>query len=103
MKLIRIGVDLAKNVYQLHGVDKSEKGVWQRRLKRDNWVKVLMNNAELGCEVGMEACSGAHHWGRLLQDKGYQVKLIAPQFVVLPRRIRSGDWYRSMGWWRRSR
>ena len=81
MKLIRIGVDLAKNVYQLHGVDKNEKGVWQRRLKRDNWVKVLMNNAESGCEIGMEACSGAHHWARLLEDKGYKVKLMAPQFV----------------------
>ena len=81
MKLIRIGVDLAKNVYQLHGVDKSERGIWQRRLKRDNWVKVLVNNAEPGCEIGMEACSGAHHWARLLEDKGYKVKLIAPQFV----------------------
>jgi transposase len=81
MKLNRIGVDLAKNVYQLHGVDRSEKGIWQRRLKRDNWVKVLMNNAEGGCEIGMEACSGAHHWARLLQAKGYKVKLMAPQFV----------------------
>jgi len=81
MKLIRIGVDLAKNVYQLHGVDKSEKGVWQRRLKRANWVKVLVEKAEPGCEIGMEACSGAHHWARLLQDKGYKVKLMAPQFV----------------------
>jgi transposase len=81
MKLIRIGVDLAKNVYQVHGVDKSEKGAWQRRLKRDNWVKALMEKAEPGCEIGMEACSGAHYWARLLQDKGYKVKLIAPQFV----------------------
>ncbi len=81
MKLIRIGVDLAKNVFQLHGVDRNEKGVWQRRMKRENWVKVLVEKAEPGCEIGMEACSGAHYWARLLQDKGYKVKLIAPQFV----------------------
>ena len=81
MKLIRIGVDLAKNEYQLHAVDKGEKCVWQRRLKRDNWIKVLLEKVEPGCEIGMEACSGAHFWARLLRGKGYKVKLIAPQFV----------------------
>ena len=81
MKIKRIGVDLAKNVFQVHGVDGREELVWSRRLKRDNWVKVLVEKAEPGCEIGMEACSGAHHWARLLQGKGYEVKLIAPQFV----------------------
>jgi transposase len=81
MKIKRIGVDLAKNVFQLHGVDYQEQVVLQRRLKRANWLKVLLDKAEPGCEIGMEACTGAHHWGRLLQSKGYRVKLIAPQFV----------------------
>ena len=80
-KLSRVGIDLAKNVFQLHGVNHHEKTVWKRRLKRDNWLTVLQEKAEPGCEIGMEACSGAHHWARLLQAKGFTVKLIAPQFV----------------------
>ena len=81
MKIKRIGVDLAKNVFQLHGVDHTEQAVLRRRLKRENWLKVLLQKIEPGCEIGMEACTGAHHWGRLLEAKGYKVKLIAPQFV----------------------
>jgi len=81
MKIKRIGVDLAKNVYQLHGVDCHDKCVLQRRLKRDHWLKVLFHKTEPGCEIGMEACTGSHHWARLLREKGYIVKLIAPQFV----------------------
>ena len=81
-KLSRVGVDLAKNIFQLHGVDRTETSTWCRRLKRDNWIKVLLNKVEPGCEIGMEACTGAHHWARLLQAKGFPVKLIAPQFVT---------------------
>jgi transposase len=81
MKLIRVGVDLAKNVFQIHGVDWSEKTVWRRKLVRGDWIKALLDRIEPGCEIGMEACSGAHHWARMLQAKGYTVKLIAPQFV----------------------
>lgn len=80
-KLNRVGIDLAKNIFQLHGVDRTETSTWCRRLKRDNWVKVLLNKVEPGCEIGMEACTGAHHWARHLQSKGFHVKLIAPQFV----------------------
>jgi transposase len=81
MKLSRVGVDLAKNVYQLHGVDRSGKTVWKRRLKRHQWLKVLLDKTEPGCVIGMEACASAHHWGRELQSRGYTVKLIPPQFV----------------------
>jgi len=81
MKLIRVGVDLAKDVFQVHGVDRSETVVWRRRLRREHWIEVLCAQLEPGAEVGMEACGGAHHWARLLQRLGYRVKLIAPQFV----------------------
>lgn len=81
MKIIRVGVDLAKNIFQVHGVDRNEKPVWKRKLKREEWIRVLLEKIEPGCEIGMEACGGAHHWARLLQAKGYTVKLIAPQFV----------------------
>ncbi len=81
MKIIRVGVDLAKNVFQVHGVDRFEKVVWRKKLGRAEWVKVLLEKVEPGCEIGMEACGSAHHWARLLQQHGFTVKLIAPQFV----------------------
>ena len=81
MKLIRVGVDLAKNVFQVHGVDRSEKVVWRRKLTRENWLKVLRQSVEPGCDIGMEACGGAHHWARQLQGQGFKVRLVAPQFV----------------------
>ncbi len=81
MKLSRVGIDLAKNVYQLHGVDRFGKTVWKRRLKRHQWFKALLDKTEPGCEIGMEACASAHHWGRQLQSRGYTVKLMPPQFV----------------------
>ncbi len=81
MKLIRVGVDLAKNVFQVHGVDRHEKAVWRRRLTRESWLKVLLETVESGCAIGMESCGGAHHWARRLQGLGFKVKLIAPQFV----------------------
>ena len=81
MKLMRVGVDLAKAVFQVHGVDRNEKVVWRRKLTRANWLTVLLETVEPGCEIGMEACGGAHHWARTLQARGFVVKLIAPQFV----------------------
>ena len=81
MKLSRVGIDLAKNVYQLHGVDRHGKTMLKRRLKRHQWLKVLLDKTEPDCVIGMEACAGAHHWGRELQALGYTVKLIPPQFV----------------------
>ncbi len=80
-KLSRIGIDLAKNVFQCHGVDRQGQVVWKRRLTRNKWLKFLMEVAHKDCEIGMEACGGAHHWARVLQAHGYTVKLIPPQFV----------------------
>jgi len=80
-KLSRVGIDLAKNVFQLHGVDRHGKVVLRRRLTRDKWLKALLEKVEPSCEIGMEACAGAHHWARELQAEGFTVKLIAPQFV----------------------
>ena len=81
IKLTRIGIDLAKNVFQIHGVDRHGTCVFRRRLSRTKWLDVLCDAVEPGCEMGMEACSGAHHWARALQQRGFVVKLIAPQFV----------------------
>jgi transposase len=81
MKLTRGGVDLAKQVFQLHGVDRHDQVVWCQRLRRGRWLQVLQQNVEPSCQIGMEACGGAHHWARRLQAIGYTIKLIAPQFV----------------------
>jgi len=81
MKVSRVGVDLEINVFQLHGVDHRGKVVWRRRLKRHQWFPVLLEQVDTDCEIGMEACAGAHHWVRELQSHGYPVRLIASQFV----------------------
>lgn len=78
-KIVRIGLDIAKNVFQVHGVDAHDKPSLRKRLPRD---KVLQFFAQLPiCEIGIEACGGAHYWGRELTNLGHTVKLIAPQFV----------------------
>lgn len=79
MNVTRIGLDLAKQVFQVHGVDRQEQVVMRRQLKRN---QVLNFFAKLpACKIGMEACAGAHYWGRQFEQMGHEVKLIAPQFV----------------------
>lgn len=79
MNITTIGVDLAKSVFQVHGVDKRGKTVIQKRLRRS---KVLEFFVQLPpCLIGMEACSSAHYWARKLREQGHEVKLMAPQFV----------------------
>ena len=79
MNVTTIGIDLAKSVFQVHGVDKDGKMVIQKRLRRS---KVLEFFVQLPpCLIGMEACSSAHYWARKLREQGHEVKLMAPQFV----------------------
>lgn len=79
MNIKRIGIDLAKQVFQLHGVDSQEKVALRKQLRR---AQVLKYFAQLPpCLIGMEACGGAHYWARELQKRGHTVKLMAPQFV----------------------
>ncbi len=82
MEIKRVGVDLAKNAFQLHGADRKGKTVWTRKLSRGKWLRVLYETVKPGTEIGMEACAGAHHWARLLTHRGYAVKIIPPQFVT---------------------
>lgn len=79
MKITTIGVDLAKSVFQVHGVDERGKAALRKQLKRR---QVLIFFANLPpCLIGMEACASAHFWARKLIELGHTVKLIAPQFV----------------------
>lgn len=81
MSIITIGIDLAKNVFAVHGVDDNGKPVLVRpKVAR---VELLSLIAQIPpCLIGMEACSGAHHWARLFRQHGHTVKLIAPKFVT---------------------
>jgi transposase len=81
MEVMRVGVDLAKSVFQVHGVDARERPVWERQLRRNDWLRAVCTRVAPEAEIGMEACAGAHHWARVLQARGYRVKLMAPQFV----------------------
>lgn len=79
MNITRVGLDLAKMVFQVHAVDAHERVVVRRSLKRDEVLAFFGRCPP--CLVGMEACGGAHYWGRELQKLGHTVRLIAPQFV----------------------
>jgi transposase len=79
MKITTIGIDLAKNVLQVHGVDERSKTVLKKQLKRAQVVTFFANLAP--CRIGMEACGSAHHWARKLEVYGHTVKLMAPQYV----------------------
>lgn len=79
MKITTIGVDLAKNYIQLHGVDAQGHMVLKKRLRRDQVAAFFIKLPP--CLIGMEACGSAHHWARKLQEWGHTVKLMAPQFV----------------------
>jgi transposase len=79
MKVTTVGVDLAKNVIQVHGVDEQGKAVLKKQLKRDQVASFFGDLP--ACLVGMEACGSAHHRARKLQSFGHTVKLMAPQFV----------------------
>ena len=74
-----IGLDLAKNVFQAHGADAAGAPVFRRKLRRDQVLAFFASQPS--CVVAMEACPGAHHWGREISKLGHTVKLIAPAYV----------------------
>lgn len=79
MQISTIGLDLAKNVFQIHGVDAEGQVVIRRQLRRRQVIAFF--SALPPCLVGMEACGSAHYWGRELQALGHEVRLIPPAYV----------------------
>lgn len=74
-----LGIDLAKNVFQLHGTNSKEQCSLKKRLGREALIEFM---AQLPpCLVGIEACGGSHYWARTFQSMGHTVKMMAPQFV----------------------
>lgn len=74
-----LGIDLAKDVFQLHGADAKGKQVLSKRLNRNKLIEYMANHP--ACLVGIEACGGAHYWARVFTAQGHTVKMMAPQFV----------------------
>jgi transposase len=79
MKIETVGLDIAKQIFQAHGVDRTGKVVLRKRLRRAE-VASFFAGLE-ACLIGLEASGGAHYWFRVLSRLGHKVRLIAPQFV----------------------
>ena len=79
MEVTTIGIDLAKRIFHIHGVDENGKTVLKKKLMRDSFLSFMVNLPK--CLVGMEACGGSNHWVREISKLGHDVKLMAPQFV----------------------
>jgi len=78
-KIIRIGIDTSKSVFQLHGVDEAEKPVLRKKLSRKQMLDFLSKLPPL--KVGLEACGASHHWGREIRALGHEAVLLPPQYV----------------------
>ncbi len=74
-----IGLDLAKQVFQVHGVDGAGIALFKKRLTRSKVISFFASQAR--CLVAMEACGSAHYWAREIQKLGHTVRLIAPSYV----------------------
>jgi hypothetical protein len=81
MSIITVGIDLAKNVFAVHGVDDNGKSTLVKpKVSREQLLPLI---AQLPpCLIGMEACSGAHHWARQFRQYGHTIRLMAPKFVT---------------------
>ena len=78
-KISTIGLDIAKNVFQVHGIDENGRIVVQRRLRRNQVLAFFARQSP--CLVGMEACATAHHWAREIEALGHEVRLMPPRYV----------------------
>ena len=76
MPVATLGIDLAKPLFQVHGVDDRGPAVLSRRVRRSQLMEVVRSLPS--CVIGMEACASAHHWGRAFEQCGHTVKLMSP-------------------------
>ncbi len=79
MDITTLGIDLAKNLFQVHGVDGQGRTVVQRQLRRAQLLTFVVQLRP--CLVAMEACGSAHYWAREIAKRGHQVRLMSPRFV----------------------
>lgn len=79
MTIETLGIDIAKTVFQLHGVNRSGRTVLKRRVMRDQLLAVIAQTEP--CTIAIEACTGAFYWQRKFEQLGHKVKIISPQYV----------------------
>jgi transposase len=89
MNIALLTIELAKNVFQLHGADSHGKPVLRKQVKRAKLAETVQNLPP--CRIVMEACGGSHYWARRFQAMGHEVQLIAPQFVKPFRKSHKND------------
>jgi transposase len=89
MKITTVGIDLAKNVFSVHGVDERGKALLKRSVSRAKLMELMAGLPS--CRVGIEACSGAHHWARELEKLGHTVRIMASRFVAPYRKSGKND------------
>jgi len=89
MKSMRLGLDLAKNIFEVFAVDQDEKVLLRKTIKRSQVLEFF--GQQEPCIVGMESCGGAHYWARELQKLGHEVRMMAPQFVAPYRKSDKND------------
>lgn len=78
-ELATVGIDLAKSVFQIHGVDENGRVLVRRQLRRSQLLAFFEKRPR--CLIGMKACAGSHDWGRRLQELGHDVRLKPPSYV----------------------
>ena len=88
-KITTVGIDLAKSVFSLHGVDGAGRMAFKRTVRRDQLLEVVAGLSP--CLIGMEGCSGSHERGRGFQEHGHTVRLMAPKFVTPYRKSGKND------------
>src|SRR5437660_715578 len=79
MRIIRIGLDTSKHVFQVHGIDENEQPVLRRQLRRSEVEKFFAKLAP--SRIGLEACGASHYWARILRSLGHAAVLLPPQYV----------------------
>ena len=79
MNINALGIDIAKNIFQLQGVDDKGQVLLQKKIHRDKLLPFIAKLAP--CKIGMESCGGSNYWAKQFQAFGHEVKLISPQFV----------------------
>src|SRR2546421_1053489 len=85
----RIGLDIAKNTFQVHGVNAHGTVVMRKQLSRGEVLRFFANVP--ACVVGIEACAGSHYWARELKRLGHDARLMAGQFVAADRKSGKND------------
>ena len=89
MKVTRLGIDLAKSIFRLHGVDERGEVVLRRQVTRKQLLPLVAKLPP--CLIGLEACAGAHHWAREFGQFGHTMKLMSAHFVAPYRKSQKND------------